>query len=265
MAIDYLLAVDCEPQRSLGAERLVELDRTRIQCRAVLDQLRADGDERDPREITIQLSTHRPGGVGGDGARGVTLADLLAEATPLEQHAAECATCPAKLSRAYACHERIRYPIPERSEAWLMSRLPDSLATTAGALLVRSMGELGWNGEPTAKLRADGQTFFESRVPYGVRWQGDDGTVEISSDQIFHMMFMVGALHPAHCLMLALFLGVIPHATSLHDLKDDAGRKRVLATAHVDRQADAEIEQLASFLRMLAIAARLDTTIFVDG
>src|ERR1700733_10137229 len=39
MAIDYLLAIDCEPQRTLGAERLVELDRTRIQCRAVLEQL----------------------------------------------------------------------------------------------------------------------------------------------------------------------------------------------------------------------------------
>jgi hypothetical protein len=66
-------------------------------------------------------------------------------------------------------------------------------------------------------------------------------------------------------LMLALFLGVIPHTTSLHDLKDDAGRKRVLATAHVDRETDPEIDQMAAFLRMLAIAARLDTTILIDG
>jgi hypothetical protein len=265
MAIDYLLAIDCEPQRTLGAERLVELDRTRIQCRAVLEQLRADGDERDPREITIQLATHHPGGVGDAPARGVTLADLVAETTPLEQHAGECAMCPAKLARAYGCHERIRYPIPERSEAWLMSRLPESLATTAGALLVRSMGELGWNGAPTAKLRADGTTYFESRVAYGVRWQSDADTIEISSDQLFHMMFMVGALNPAHCLMLALFLGVVPHTTSLHDLKDDAGRKRVLASAFVAPEPDPDIEQMAAFLRMLVVAARLDTAILIDG
>ncbi len=263
MAIDYLLAIDCEPQRTLGAERLVELDRTRIQCRAVLEQLRVDGDERDPREITIQLATHLPG--GDSPVRGVTLADLVAETTPLEQHASECATCPAKLARAYGCHARIRYPIPERSEAWLMSRLPDSLATTAGALLVRSMGELGWDGAPTAKLRAGSTTYFESRVAYGVRWEGDEGTIEISSDQLFHMMFMVGALNPAHCLMLALFLGVIPHTTSLHDLKDDAGRKRVLARTSVAPEPDPEIEQMAAFLRMLAVAARLDTTILIDG
>jgi hypothetical protein len=262
MAIDYLLAIACEPQRVLGAERLVSLNRTRILARSALAHMREDGDARDPREIEIQLTTRNP---GGDSARGVTLADLLAESTPLDTVTPACATCPADLPRELACHRRIRYPIPERVEAWLMARLPDSLATTAGALLVRGMGELGWDGAPVAKLRAAGTTYFESRAPYGVRWDGPDGKIEISSDQIFHMMFLVGALNPAHCLMLALFTGVIPHATSLHDLKDDAGRKRVLASAAVSPEADPDIEQLAAFLRMLAVAARMDATILVDG
>jgi hypothetical protein len=228
MAIDYVLATSCEPQRLLGVERLVDLHRTRILARSALAHMREDGEERPASEIEVQLTMRKP---GGDEARGVTLQDLLDEASPLDPLATHCATCPAGLPREFACHRRIRYPIPEHVEAWLMSRLPKELACTAGVLLVRGLGEFGWDGSPAAKLRGHGTTFFESRAPYGVRWQGEDGLVEVSSDQLFQMMFMVGNLAPTHCLMLALFCGVIPHDISLHDLKDQAGRARALRGA----------------------------------
>jgi hypothetical protein len=262
MAIDYVLGVRCEPHRHLGVERLVNLNRTRILARSALAHMREDGDARAPSEIEIQLTMRT---AGGDSARGVTLQDLLEESRPLDEYAAYCERCPADLPRAYACHRRIRYPIAERVEAWLMARLPTSLACTAGALLVRGLGEFGWDGSPTAKLRAANTTFFESRVPYGVRWEGPDGPIEISSDQLFQMMFLVGNLAPTHCLMLALFTGVIAHDVSLHDLKDEQGRARVLAASHVPPEADPDIEQLAAFLRALGTAARLDVPILVDG
>jgi hypothetical protein len=262
MAIDYVLAMSCEPQRQLGVERLVGLHRTRILARSALAHMREDGEDRAPAEIEVQLTMRKP---DGDSARGVTLQDLLDESGPLDEVAAHCATCPAALTREFACHRRIRYPIPEHVEAWLMSRLPTQLGCTAGALLVRGLGEFDWDGEPTAKLRANGTTFFESRAPYGVRWQGDDGVIEISSDQLFQMMFMVGNLAPTHCLMLALFCGVIPHDTSLYDLKDKDGRTRALDAANLPTEPDADIEQLAAFLRTLAVAARLDVSIIIDG
>jgi hypothetical protein len=262
MAIDYLLGVRCEPHRQLGVDRLVNLNRTRILARSALAHMREDGDARAPHEIEIQLTTRTS---EGDSGRGVTLADLLEESRPLDSVAEFCGNCPAHLPREFACHRRIRYPIHERVEAWMMSRLPTSLACTAGALLVRGLAEFGWDGAPTAKLRAAGTTFFESRVPYGVRWESADGVIEISSDQLFQMMFLVGNLAPTHSLMLALFLGVIPHDTSLHDLKDDAGRARALAAANVASEHDADIEQLAAFLRALAVAARLELPILVDG
>jgi hypothetical protein len=262
MAIDYLLGVGCTPQRELGVDRLVNLNRTRILARSALAHMREDGDAREPSEISIQLTMRTS---DGESERGVTLQDLLDEAQPLDAVTGHCATCPAQLPREFACHRRIRYPIPEKVEAWLMARLPEKLACTAGALLVRGLAEFGWDGAPTAKLRSAGQTFFESRVPYGVRWESPDGVIEISSDQLFQMMFMVGNLQPTHCLMLALFFGVIPHDTSLHDLKDDDGRTRALAAANVATEADADIEQLAAFLRALAVAARLDVPILVDG
>ncbi len=263
MAIDYVLAMDCEPQRKLGVERLVELSRTRVLARSALAHMRADGDDRAPKEIEIQLTMRNP---SGDSARGVTLQDLLDQSAPLDEVTPACTQCPAQLPRELACHRRIRYPIPERVEAWLLSRLPTTLATTAGALLVRGLHELGWDGAVVAKLRAAGDTYFESRVALGVRWATEDGeAVEISSDQVFQMMFMVGPLAPTHCLMLALFFGVIPHDTSLHDLKDEQGRTRALETAEVASESDPEIEQFAHFLRVLALAARLDVPVLIDG
>ncbi len=262
MAIDYVLAMGCEPQKALGVERLVELHRTRILARSALAHMREDGENRHPAEIEVQLTVRKP---GGDSGRGVTLQHLLDEAAPLDGVAHHCTSCPAGLPREFACHRRIRYPIPEHVEQWLMARLPTQLATTAGALLVRGLGEFGWDGSPTAKLRAAGTTYFESRVAYGVRWEGADGNIEISSDQLFQMMFMVGNLAPTHCLMLALFLGVIPHDTSVYLLKDEAGRSQALAAATVAIEADSDIEQIAAFLRALAVAARLHATILIDG
>jgi hypothetical protein len=240
----------------------VALNRTRILARAALAHIREEGDTRAASEISIQLTTRT---TAGDSATGVTLADLLEEAKPLDDVTPACATCPAELPRELACHRRIRYPIPERVEAWLMTRLPKSLDCTAGALLVRGLTELGWDGAPAAKMRSSGTTFFESRAPYGVRWHGDEGVIEISSDQVFQMMFLVGNLAPTHCLMLALFTGVIPHDTSLHDLKGEQGLTRALAHAQVASEPDPDIEQLAAFLRVLPLAAQLDVPILVDG
>ena len=263
MAIDYVLGVGCEPQKRLGVERLVELNRTRILARSALAHMRSDGDERDPKEIEIQLTTRQP---SGDSARGVTLQDLLDESGPLDVVTPYCEECPAQLGRELACHRRIRYPIPEKVEIWLMARLPQTLQCTAGAMLVRALNELGWTGEPAAKLRASGTTYFESRVAHGVRWEAGDGSaIEMSSDQLFQMMFMVGPLAPTHCLMLALFTGVIPHDTRVHDLKDAEGRDRAIGQAYLPPEPDPDIEQFAAFLRATATAARLDVPVLIDG
>jgi hypothetical protein len=262
MAIDYVLATRCEPQRQLGIDRMMGLHRTRILARTALARVRAEGDQRAASEIDVQLTIRKP---DGESARGVRIQDLLDETAPLDAVASHCASCPAGLRREFTCHRRIRYPIPEHVEEWLMGRLPKKLDCTAGALLARGLGEFGWDGEPVAKLRTHGTTFFESRVPYGVRWQGEEGTLEVSSDQMFQMMFMVGDLAPTHAMMLALFCGVIPHDISLQELKDRGGRMRALDAAALPAQKDPEIEQLAAFLRTLAIAARMEVSIVIDG
>jgi hypothetical protein len=224
---------------------------------------------RRPSVFAPKASGVRPGPTSvidaKESARGVSLQTLLDESAPLDDVAGHCAACPAGLPREFACHRRIRYPIPEHVEAWLMSRLPTTLDCTAGTLLARGLSEFGWDGTPAARLRSAGTTYFESRAPYGVRWQHDRGTIEISSDQLFQMMFMVGNLAPTHCLMLALFCGALPHDIDIFDLKDSERRTRALAAADLATEPDADIEQLAAFLRMLAVAARLEVSVMVDG
>lgn len=262
MAIDFVLGAGCAPHRELGLERFVALNRTRTIASAIARMRRDDGDARPPREIRVQMTTRAP---GGDHDAGVTLQDLLDQAAPLEQVAAHCASCPARLAPAFACHERIRYPIGEHVEAWLMQRLPARLDCLAGVMLVRALGDFGWDGAPIARMRALGDTFFESRVPLGVRWQSADGNIEISSDQLLHMMFMVGPIQPTHALMLALFCGVLPHDSSPDVLADRDARDRALAVATVAVEADGDVEQLAKFLRALVVTARLDLPIFIDA
>src|SRR5258705_12907892 len=108
MAIDYVLAVRCEPQRKLGIERLVGLHRTRILARTALAHVRDDGEDRPASEIEVQLTLRKP---EGDSARGVNLQELLDEAAPLDEVAGHCALCPARLTHEFACHRRIRSPI----------------------------------------------------------------------------------------------------------------------------------------------------------
>src|SRR3954468_12011621 len=103
MAIDYVLAMGCEPQKVLGVERLVGLHRTRILARTALAQMREDGDQRPPDEIEVQLTMRKP---DGESARGVPLQTLLDEAAPLDEVAEYCATCPGGFTREFACHRR---------------------------------------------------------------------------------------------------------------------------------------------------------------
>ena len=65
MAIDYVLAMGCEPQKQLGIERMVGLHRTRILARSALAHIREEGDHRPPGEIEIQLTVRHPGATGG--------------------------------------------------------------------------------------------------------------------------------------------------------------------------------------------------------
>jgi hypothetical protein len=260
MGVDHVVDLDCEAKRTLGVERIVHLLKSRSQADTILAMSRERGDTRPPEQVTFKVAVQRPTGVE---TKEVSVASLLAQAAALDRYRSHCTACPTNgaASRGFGCVRYINYPIQRTTEEWLFARLPGGPATTAGRLFSRALGYFQWNGAPVARLRAQGKTFFESSAPLQRRWPGGE---VITSDQLFHMMFHVGHLGASHCLMLALFLGALPHSTSPDVLGDRGLKQQALATAHVGRE-EGQIEQLATFLRALVSAARLDVRLLVDG
>ncbi len=263
MGIDYVLHRDCGAKQRLGVERLVELCKSRSRADAVLAMVRRGGDPRPPSEIALTIAVETPEGTTD---RQVTIQTLYDESVPLDAERAGCATCPAdRGAGGFGCYRSIPYPIPDAAEAWLMARLPRTIETTAGQLLTRALDDFGWDGAQAAALRAEDDTFFESRVPYGVRWGDGDDAREVSSDQLVHLLFHVGHLEPTHSMMAALFLGVLDHDLELDLLRDPAERARRLAAAVIAAPADPAVQPIADFVATLATAAASDLVVLIDG
>jgi hypothetical protein len=260
VGIDYVLDIGCPPKKNLGGiERLVALVKARSRADAVIDLVRKQGDQRPPAEIEFTVVVRT---ADGTTEQAVSAQSLLDEAAPLEPERATCADCPADGGAGgFGCYRSIPYPIPEVAEAWLLARLPPEIECTAGYFLTRAVEDFAWSGEHAATMRKRGDTFFESRMPLGMRW----GAFELSSDQVFHMMFHVGALEPTHCLMLALFFGVVPHDIDPDILRDPARRRLALAESKVNVPNDPRCVPIAQFVAALGVAAYNDVGVLIDG
>lgn len=263
MGIDYVLDHPCAPKRSLGTEGLIELCKAKSRAEAVLEMVRGGGDNRAPSEIELDVMLQTPDGVE---EQSVTVQELIDRARPLERLRGDCAGCPVNGDSAgFGCYRSIAYPITEAAETWLLGLLPDDLGTTAGRLLVRAIEDFDWTGQHAAEMRAQGDTFFESREALAVSWGEGDDEIQIDSDQLFHMLFHVGAIGATHAFMICLFFGIVPHDTDLDVLADEAARGRALSQAVVPQPPLEACEGMARFLHALVTAARVDCDVLIDG
>ena len=97
------------------------------------------------------------------------------------------------------------------------------------------------------------------------RW-GDGFT--LSSDQIWHMLFGLGHLAPAHSMMCSLFMGVVPHhigAEGLAQLSQDTARLGGHALRYDVEHEDHQLAELARFFRAMGLAAALNVSLLIDG
>lgn len=263
MGIDYVIDLACTPKRHLGVEALVELVKARSRADTVLAMMRDQGDERPPSEISFEVVLQTP---DGSKSQTVSVQELLDRASALEPERPHCAGCPCNGdSPGFGCYKSIPYPIPEEAEGWLLGLLPDDLETTAGQLLVRAIADFEWDGAHAAEMRADGDTFFESHEAMAVSWGEGDKTIEVDSNQLFHMLFHVGHLGSTHAFMVCLFFGVVPHDLDVEALGDQARRASAMVTAAVPQPPSEACGPFATFLHALATAARLDVDVLIDG
>ena len=136
------------------------------------------------------------------------------------------------------------------------------LTTAAGHFLRKAVADLSYDGGTLQGMRAAG-IFFERREPSKRLWRMGLHRWTLTSDQLLEMIIGLGALQPAHCGMLALFLGIVPH-TSQWDCYEVL--RHALAGSGVDRQrADGpEVGPWEQFLNALRLAAVLDVTLLID-
>jgi hypothetical protein len=260
MGIDYIVDLDCTPKRVLGTEGIVDLVKARSRGESVLALSRRNGDQRPPDQITFKIAIMTPNGVQESDAR---VSDLFAQAAALEPQRPACVQCPANAGGpGFGCYRTINYPIPAHVEAWLLSRLPENPASTAGQFLRRAFNDFGWDGEQAADMRTQGGRFFEASSPQSRRFA--DGFV-LTSDQVHHMLFGVGHPNPTHCTMVLLFLGVLAHDLDPTWLQTPQNKAHVLGYAVVPPEQDGAIESMAQFLRACVLAARLESQILIDG
>lgn len=200
-----------------------------------------------------------------DLVRAQRLGETPADWAQFEPLAPHCADCRANLlQQPFGCYGTIEYPIRLAVEQWLMSRLPETLDSTAGHFLVAAIRDFQYNGEPVARLRGN-RDFFESRKPARRQWGPWLNKRTITSDQILQMMFGLGNLGPSHCVTLALFLGILPHDFDPYR-SDTTERNRQLAAAQITPpRSDPPHVEMAAFLHTVAMSPVLDVRVLVDA
>jgi len=259
MGIDYAVTQECAPRKALGSEGIIQLLKARDRAEMVMEHARSSG-ETDPAKVTFRVVVRTP---QGDTPKDVRVQDLLDQARPLDELRPHCKGCPFdRRGQGYGCTGYLRYPIPVAAEHWLLERLPGDLSSTAGHLFRSAIRDFDWNGEHAASLREQGGTFFESDEAPSVSW-GD--ALEVSGDQIFHMLFHVGPISPTHAMMLCLFFGLLPHDTAPEALRDTERLSHALSTARSGYSGDADLGGIDTFLDTLALAALHDLTVLTDA
>ncbi len=268
MAIDYGIAYDCPPKRLMGAEGILERVKSRAHAETVIALYREGGDQRPPTEMEFEMTRTNLEGVEESRVINVQgLLDFAAQLNPLARH---CEGCPANVTgKPFGCYGAVQYPISAAAERWLLDSLPGIAEPLIWLLLRQGVQELGYDGASVAPLRADPTYFEEHRLP------GRDLTEFIfTGNQMFEMLFLVGAIQPSHAGMLLLLLGAIRREIEAdqivrimtHQLTDDeiARDYPFLLTADRSEFGDATIRQITAFLRALYAAWRLNVPVGLD-
>jgi hypothetical protein len=266
MAIDYVIGYECVPKHHLTTEGMIDRVKARERAHTVIALYREGGDERPPALMEFEMT--RISAAGEEETRVVNIQEMLDSARDLDIYAGFCAACPANPpGTAYGCYQLINYPISARAERWLLDRLPGIEEPLIWLLLRQGALELGYDGAAVAPLRADPTYFEEQRLP-------GRSLVEFvfTGDQVFEMLFLTGAIQPAHGGMLLLLFGAIPRAVEadrivqiMHGALDAETIAREYPFQMTPDQGDDEcIRQFKAFFRAMYTAWRLRVPLGLD-
>ena len=277
MAVDYVVHFPCPPKTQLGdsdslvgSGRIVEMLKARNRAVMIRDMSEKDG--QDPNAVTIKVMRVNTRGQSVESV--VRYADLKREGAKLKPFEAECDGCPANCrGRSFGCFGFVSYPIPRRTEEWLMD-LVQPPHTVGGHLFQRAVNDFHYHGQPIQRMRKGG--LFEARAPVEIAFENEQNTVTLTSDQVWQAILGVGgSLDPWHSIGVLLWLGAVEvdgrrvetpeDALKLRQLATPAERNGRTAAAFGDHIEDAAIVAARELLRAMYLSWVLDVPLLISA
>ncbi len=255
MSVDYFVQYPCKVREQIADEQLLQMIKSRDRANILLDVMRKNPktDRSKPEsEWTAMLHVQGPNGVVN---QEIKIADLLAEARPLDALSAHCTGCTANLRRtAFGCGGAIHYPIAPETEEWLVSRLPEDLAGTAGKVLLKAIADFKLDGAPIDAARSRNE-LYSLKKPVERTWRALLSRKTVNSSQVLQMLFNVGSMQPSHAKMVAFFLGFLTDS-----FKIDA--RPINEAAPTDNRG---IVEFKLFLGAAALAGTANVPLLIDA
>jgi hypothetical protein len=268
MGIDTVIDYPCIPKDILTTAGILARLKSRLQAETVLKVYREHGDYRPTGEIGFEVV--RRSADGTETADTLIVAEVLEEAAVLDEVADHCVGCPVnRTNMSFGCMHTINFPISEVAEIWLLGQLP-SAESPLVHILNQGIETYDYDGESARQLRQQAGVFFEAVDSLGRPYVEHD--LIVTTDMLFEMMFLVGAIQLGHAAMLMLFLNAIPRENVTPDelfwlLNGTASSDLPQQFPFQMRYAaddDATITDLKSFLHALYLAYTQQVAVLVD-
>jgi len=264
MAIDFIIDLACVPKEMLGTDGILERLKGRERAESVIRLFRKNGDNRPPSEMGFEIT--RSTADGGEETRVIVVQELLDAADELIPLARYCDGCPANAAgRPFGCMNRIDYPLSQDGEIWLLKQLPTPDEPLVWLLLRQGIEDFGYDGSSVTPLRSEGKPYFQDTGLLARQM----GEFNITTNQVFEMVFTLGHIQPTHAGVLLLFFNAIRR-----DLDADAvmgiskapadARQRYPFLLKPEDGDDHTVRQLKAFFYALYVAWTLDVRLLLD-
>ncbi len=266
MAIDYVVDFPCRPKEELSTDGILNRIKGAERAAAIIKLYRDNGDTRPESEMAFEFTRSTPS--GDEETREFSVQDLLNDAAQLENYKHHCVGCPANVrGKPFGCVGAIQYPISRAAEDWLMDKLPTQDDLLVWLLLKEGIQAFKYDGATLKPLREMPNVYFTSQKPARRLL----GTLPVTADQLFEMMFAVGHINPNHAAVLLLFLNAIRRdieADAIIKLRqggDVAAYPLMIDEDDAAPDHDLTVREFITFIKALHTGWRLQVRVLVDA
>ncbi len=261
MAIEYIVDLVCPVKEILPPAKFMYLIKMGNMANVAIALAGEAAKTKPLAEFFVKHILKTPTGTQ---EQQVSIQTMLDAAAELRLHEHRCQGCRGNmLNRSFGCYGSISYPVQAETEQRLMDLLPQRLESTAGSLLREVVRDFKYDGHLVRNMRR--RHLFERTDPIKRTWGFAFAKWEFDSNQLLEMMFCVGAVQPNHSMMLALFLGMIPHDIRPELLQNTNMLRSTLADARLEKEnRSPQMNEVAGFFKALKTALDLDANLYVD-